>query len=91
MGVNDLMRGRIQGTAVSGVVVSVAFVSLYSFMRRKFEKRHKEDQEIMLDLLDELCEYRSRLMKSPVVSEKEKETVRDTAAMEGTVEKERVV
>ena len=64
---NDLMRGRFQGAAVTGIVASIVFSTLYSFMRRQFEKEHEKDQEMVCDLLDEMCEYRSQQMKSTPV------------------------
>lgn len=64
----DLMRGRLQGAAVTGIVASLVFGTLYSFMRRQFEKEHEEDQEMVFDLLDEVWEYRSQQMKSTAES-----------------------
>lgn len=60
----DLMKGRFQGAAVTGVVASGVLATLYSFMRRQFEKEHEEDQEMVFDLLDEVWEYRSQQKKS---------------------------
>lgn len=71
MGFNDLTKGRFQGAAVTGVVASVIFATLYSLVRRQFEKEHKEDQEMMFDLLDEVWEYRSQQKKASAEVKKE--------------------
>ena len=64
MGFNELTKGRFQGAAVTGVVASVIFATLYSLVRRQFEKEHEEDQEMMFDLLDEVWEYRAQQKKT---------------------------
>lgn len=59
----DLMKGRFQGAAATGIAASLVLGTLYSFMRRQFEKEHKEDQDMVFDLLDEVWEYRSQQKK----------------------------
>lgn len=65
---NDLMRGRFQGAAVTSIVASAVLATLFSFLRRQFDKEHEEDQEMVFDLLDEIWEYRSQQMKSTPAS-----------------------
>ncbi len=80
---NDLMMGRFQGAAVTGVVASVVLATLYSFMRRQFEKEHEEDQDMMFDLLDEVWAYRWQQMKPSVESGKgEVSTGKDRSIVE---------
>ena len=64
---NDLAKGRVQGAAVTGVVASVVFATLYSLVRRQFEKEHEEDQDMVCDLLDDVWEYRSQQSKPATV------------------------
>lgn len=65
-----LMKGRFQGAAVTGTVAALVFGTLYSFMRRQFEKEHKEDQDMVFDLLDEVWEYRSQQEKPAAAPKK---------------------